>query len=280
MSTRAKNNKPADNFDFLPGPNLCSQVGQNVSIVLRAALLEKCKLHGGQLSHADIHHVFELVMDSQDLFPIYQESHTTCTSIKTSTQFTQVGANKVMNFVVGAFCSDVIKELARTHRFQNNGWRRALIQGFADFFANKINTDLKEQLFTSYKKLVLQKGKSLTAVTISSSDDIIQTFAETISRVKATYPVDRRLATLVGSSVNNALTRKFGAGHSAAGWIDDDTMRSFLDQLFVPAPNNGFRQIVLRKIDGEVVPFEAPKETKTAKSNAFGNELGITRKAL
>ena len=234
-----------DVLDFLPGPNLCSQVGNNVSIVLRAALMEKCKLQGGHLSGGDIDHVFDLVMDSEDLFPIYQEGHKTCTALKDNAQFTPVGPIKLLNFVAGAFCNDVIKDITRAHGLQNMELRRALIQSFADFLGSKINTDLQEQLYSSYKKLVLKHGKAMTPITITSSQDIIEAFAQSISRVKNTLPVDRRTVSFISFVVNDKMTRKVGTSHFGGGWIDEATVKDFITQLFSPTENKNFRQTIL-----------------------------------
>jgi len=271
MAAAVKPKLHEDKQDFLLGPNLCSQVGNNVSTVLRAALVEKCKLQGGQLAAADIEHVFELVLNSEDLFPIYQEGHKTCTSMRNSKQFSPVGPNTLVNFILGAFCNDVLKEIAHTHRFRDKEWRRAIVQGFADFLTNKINTDLQSQLFSTYKKLVVQNGKSMSAVTITSSEEIVEIVVQVVTRIKNTLPEEPRLVSLMNQAVNDAITRKFGVDHSAGGWIDESTIKHFITLLLIPTQTNRFRQTVLQRMDGSLAPLKSSKDAKGDISEKFSS---------
>lgn len=249
MNTISIIEKREEKPNTLSGPNLCSQVGANVSKTLHVALMEKCRLQDGQLSPADIDLVFDLVLNSRELFPIYQRGYKNCVSIKNEAQFDHVNENKVMNFVVSAFCRDVIQDLISQYddhdEYQSTGWSRAFVHGFADFLSSYIDKDVRLQLFSCYQKLTLKHGGSLTPVTILNSKDVVSSFAKTILMLKEMLRTRPRIAAQMGWMVNEAIATELDLEHRAGGWVENTTIIEFISRLYAPSESNHFRHLVL-----------------------------------
>lgn len=249
MGTVSLIGKRKEKTTQISGPNLCSQVGINVSKTLHVALLEKCDQRDGRLTAADIDHVFDLVLNSRELFPVYQQGYNNCVSLKKETQFDHVNDDKVMNFVVSAFCRDVIQDLVNQYQdheeYQGTGWSRAFVHGFADFLSNHINEDIRVQLFSCYQELALKHGSSLTPVTILNSEDIVDCFANTIFIMKHMLRSKPRMAAQLGWIVNEAIATELEFDDRIGGWVEHETIMEFINRLFMSSECNHFRQSVL-----------------------------------
>ena len=249
MSTVSLISKRKEKPNRISGPNLCSQVGANVSKILHVALLEKCGQRDGQLSPDDIDHVFDLVLNSRELFPVYQQGYKNCVSLKNESQFDYVNENKVMNFVVSAFCRDVVQDLVSQYddhdEYQSTGWSRAFVHGFADFLSSYIDKDVRSQLFNIYQKLTLKHGSSLTPVTILNSKDVVGGIAKTVFTMKEMMRTKPRMAAQMGWMVNKAIATELNLEHREGGWVENTTIIEFISRLYAPSESNHFRQLVL-----------------------------------
>ena len=123
----------------LPGPHLCSQVGANVTELMRAAMKEMCERRGGQLSIVEIDHVFDLVQNSTELFSVFQRAYAKCVGLKNNPNFADVDAQVVTRFVVGAYCRDVVSQVFQTQiKVRGSQWKHAFFEGLTAFLETDI----------------------------------------------------------------------------------------------------------------------------------------------
>ncbi len=240
--------------DSVLGPNLCSQVGANVSTLLRAALLEMCDQRHGQISYAEIDHVFELVINSSELFSVYQRGYSNCVALKNSAQFVRIDEDTVTQFVVGAYCRDVITDVFRDHAVSRSTyWRRAFVLGFANFLADTVEPNIRGLLFGAYQKLVTKYAASLTPVTILNAEEVVTVFSRTMFTIKTTMGNDLSAVARLRSCVNETIAATPASISPACRQISDTECQDFVERLFAPSTTNPFRRLILNA-KGETMP--------------------------
>ncbi len=228
------------NSGVLPGPNLCSQVGENVSTLLQTALAEMCQHRNGSLTREEIDHVFDLVLNSKELFSIYQHAYGKCVDLKDSPQFATVDEDVVMNFVTGAFCRDIIgKTFGERNSNACPGWRKALIKDLAGYLSNTVDPIAKQRLYGAYQKVATLFSGSLTPVTLLNAADVVRAFAMTIAALEETAEPE------AAARISEILNRTAAAPRTGEGGVSEASARDFLKSLLSPSNENPFRTLVL-----------------------------------
>ena len=246
MNTSSARDNRKTSPNTVPGPNLCSQVGANVSTLLRAALMEMCDQRHGQISYADIDHVFDLVISSSELFSVYQRGYSNCVALKNSAQFVRIDEDTVTQFVVGAYCRDVITDVFRDHAIaKSTYWRRAFVLGFANFLADTIEPGVRGLLFGAYQKLVTKYAASLTPVTILNAEEVVTVFSRTVFTMKVTMRDDPSAAARLQACVNETIAATPASISPACRRISETECQAFVERLFAPPTTNPFRRLIL-----------------------------------
>jgi len=230
----------------LPGPHLCSQVGANVSELLRAAMKEMCARRGGQLSAVEIDHVFDLVTNSTELFSVFQRAYANCVGLKNSPNFADVDAQVVTRFVVGAFCRDVMANIFKSQiKTRGSQWTHAFTEGLTTFFESDLDPDLPETLFNAYRKLAMRLGGSLTPVSILHSEDVVSAFGKAVATLRAEVARDTETLERLEHRVNDVISREFNLGGPAPEKLNNLTGMAFVNGISTRADANPFRALVL-----------------------------------
>lgn len=228
------------NSGVLPGPNLCSQVGENVSTLLRTALAEMCQHRNGSLTREEIDHVFDLVLNSKEIFSIYQHGYGNCVGLKDSPQFAAVDEDVVMNFITGAFCRDLLAKMFDTEKAKAcPGWRKALVKDLAGYLSNTVDPIARQRLFGAYQKVATLFSGSLTPVTLLNAADVVRAFATTIAALGET--AEPEATACIGEILNKTAAVPRAGGNS----VSESAARDFLNALLAPSDENPFRTLVL-----------------------------------
>jgi len=230
----------------LPGPHLCSQVGANVTQLLRAAMKEMCDRRGGRLSIVEIDHVFDLVANSTELFSVFQSAYANCVGMKDNPNFIEVDAQVVTRFVVGAYCRDVVSAVFKSQiKTRGSQWTHAFIDGLAVFLEKDVDPDLSHKLFGAYCKLAMTLGGSLTPVTILHCEDIVSAFSSAISKLRLEISRDTHTLERLEQSVNDALARAFNLAGPAPEKLNNLTGMVFVHGVATRSDHNPFRTLIL-----------------------------------
>lgn len=217
-----------------------------MSAILRAAMLEMCDRRHGQLSQVEIDHVFDLVMNSTELFSIFQRGYSNCVGLKNSPQFVQVDETSIIRFVVGSYCRDVMSGVFE-HQIGLRGtaWSRAFVDGFIVFLTEVVDQDLPHDLFVAYQKIATQFAGSLTPITILNAEDTVKVFGKTSSRLHAKLHDDPATAARLETTANEALARALKLTGPAQEKLNSTTCSAFIRGLSTPPSTNPFRSLVL-----------------------------------
>ena len=230
----------------LPGPHLCSQVGANVSELLRAAMKEMCARRGGQLSIVEIDHVFDLVTNSTELFSVFQRAYANCVGMKNSPNFADVDAMVVTRFVVGSFCRDVVSNIFKTQiKTRGSQWTHAFMEGLTAFLEADIDPELPQKLFNAYRKLAMKQGGSLTPVSILHCEEVVSSFGKAVARLRADVARDSETLERLEHRVNEAISEEFNLGGPAPEKLNNLTGMAFVNGISTRADSNPFRALVL-----------------------------------
>ena len=230
----------------LPGPHLCSQVGANVTQLLRAAMKEMCDRRGGRLSIVEIDHVFDLVTNSTELFSVFQHAYANCVGMKDNPNFAEVDAQVVTRFVVGSYCRDVVSDVFKSQiKTRGAQWTHAFIDGLAAFLEKDIDPDLSHKLFDAYRKLAMTLGGSLTPVSILHCEDIVSAFSSTVAKLRLEVGSDTDTLERLEHSVNEALARTFNLAGPAPEKLNNLTGMAFVNGVSGHSDHNPFRTLIL-----------------------------------
>lgn len=230
----------------VPGPHLCSAVGNNVSSVLRAALMEMCDHRNGTLTKDDIIHAFDLVENSGNLFFLYRQGYSHCVSLKGSPQFIDIDDRRVTQFLTRAYCHDMVSQVcAKQITARKGAWATAFVDGFADFLVNAIDRQLPKRLFAVYQKLVTHEAGNLTPIKIMNSEDMIKAFAKTAQSLAAHHQDDPELAKQFETSINLALCKALKIKGPSLAKLNRPTSMALLLGLTKPSVRNPFRTAVI-----------------------------------
>lgn len=228
------------NSGVLPGPNLCSQVGEHVSTLLQTALAEMCQHRNGSLTREEIDHVFDLVLNAKEIFSIYQHAYGKCVGLKDSPRFAVVDEDVVMNFVTGAFCRDIIVKIFDERKAKAcPGWRKALVKDLAGYLSHTVDPIAKQRLYSAYQKAATLFSGSLTPVTLLNAADVVRAFAMTISALEETAEPEAT------ARISEILNRTAAVPRAGEGGISEASAQDFLRSLLRPSDENPFRTLVL-----------------------------------
>lgn len=243
-SKKASGAKPV----HLPGPHLCSAVGTNVSTVLRAAMMEMCAHHGGTLSRNDINHVFDLVMNSSQLFFLYRQGYSTCVSLKDSPQFIEIDDMTITHFIVRSYCHDVITQICRKQTAVRKGpWSAAFVDGLVDYLIDAVDPDLPKRVFPVYQSLVTQQGGKLTPITILNTPDMVTAFVKTAVQLQTKLHVHADAAEHFESMVNSTLAKALHFKEPSPEKLDRPASLAVLLGLTKVSDKNPFRSAILKE---------------------------------
>lgn len=232
----------------LPGPHLCSAVGTNVSTVLRAAMMEMCDHHGGTLSRDDVSHVFDLVMNSSQLFFLYRQGYSTCVSLKDSPQFIDIDAMTITHFIVRSYCHDVIAQVCRRQTALRKGpWSAAFVDGLVEYLINAVDPDLPKRVFPVYQSLVTQQGGKLTPITILNTPDMVTAFVRTAVQLETKLQADANAAVHFEAIVNSTLAKALHFQEPSPEKLDRPASLAILMALTKVSEKNPFRSAVLKE---------------------------------
>lgn len=230
----------------VPGPHLCSAVGNNVSSVLRAALVEMCDHRNGTLTKDEIIHAFDLVENSGNLFFLYRQGYSHCVSLKDSPQFVDIDESRVTQFLTRAYCHDMVSQVcAKQIAARKGAWATAFVDGFADFLVTAIDKELPKRLFAVYQRLVTHEAGNLTPIKIMNSQDMIKAFAKTAQSLAAYHRDDPELAKQFETSINLALSKALKIKGPSLAKLNRPTSMALLLGLTKPSVRNPFRTAVI-----------------------------------
>lgn len=231
----------------IAGPHVCSQVGKNVSSVLHAAMMEFCEARGGKLTRAEIDHVFNLVMQTNELFDIYQIGYTNCVNLKKSTPFVPLDEKFIMRFVVASYCRDAMEKVyGDESKMSGPRWKRAFIEGLTVFLVDQMGPRLSGELFGVYRRLAMKRGGSLTPVTILNTNGIIGAFKPAALRIREL--VDRESPDLyrIADAINEKIERAYGRNVPCKNIVSETSIDKFASLLAHPSVANPFRNLLLK----------------------------------
>lgn len=230
----------------LPGPHLCSQVGANVTELMRAAMKEMCNRRGGRLSLVEIDHVFDLVQNSTELFSVFQHAYAKCVGLKNSPNFSDVDADVVTRFVVGAFCRDVVSHVFEPQiKLRGSHWKHAFFEGLTAFLESDIDPELPQKLFDAYRKLAMRLGGSLTPVSILHCEDVVSAFGRAIATLRAEIARDTETLERLELRINDIISHEFNLSGPAPEKLNNMTGMAFVNGISVRSDHNPFRSLVL-----------------------------------
>ena len=239
-----------DEFTQLPGPHLCSQVGQNLTKVLQVSLIEVCKRQGGQLSQHDIEHVFDVISNSPEIFSIFQRGYTNCVGLKNSPKYVEVDKDVVAKFIVRAFCADVVKEVfARQIAKRGTEWIEIFVDTLISFIERYSTPDFSESVFEIYKKLALEHGGNLTLATIVDSRSMENAMADAFFETRQKLNSASHYYEKFESRMNNAVGKKFRIAGPNIEKINNHNTKLFFENLQSSKLNNHFRGRVNQQIE-------------------------------
>jgi len=239
---------PKKGGGHIPGPHLCSAVGTNVSTVLRAAMMEMCDHHNGTVSRDDINHVFDLVMNSSQLFFLYRQGYSTCVSLKDSPQFIDIDEMTITHFVVRSYCHDIITQVCRKQIAVRKGaWSAAFIDGLVEYLVGSVDPELPKRVFPVYQTLVTQQGGKLTPLTILNTPDMVSAFVKTAVQLGTKLHLDAAAAAQFEMVVNSALLRALHFKEPSPEKLDRPTSLAFLMGLTKASEKNPFRTAILKE---------------------------------
>ena len=248
---------------LVPGPHLCSAVGTNVSTVLRAAMMEMCDHQGGPLSKNVINHVFDLVMNSSQLYFLYRQGYSNCVSLKDSPQFIDIDDMTITHFVVRSYCHDVIAQVCRKQMaVRKSAWSVAFTDGLVEYLIDAIDPDLPKRVFPVYQRLVTQQAGNLTPITILNSLDIISAVVKTAVQLDTRLQADGDSVAHFESMINSTLAKALHFKEPSPEKLDRPTSLAILMGLTKHSDKNPFRRAVLKlaQHDLQTHPPESKQE--------------------
>ena len=211
-------------------------------------MMEMCDRRHGQLSKLEIDHVFDLVLNSKELFSVYQNGYSKCVGLKDSPQFVEIDEHAVMRFVIGALCRDVVADMfTRQSQAMGEAWLRAFMEGFENYLVDEVDPALPHDLFAGYQTLVALFAGSLTPVTILNAEEIVSVIGRAIARMRAKLRDETSAMGQLASALNNALSSVVRRSGTAEHVVDTVTVSAFVDRLFRPSPTNPFRNLTLNR---------------------------------
>ena len=212
-----------------------------MSTLLRTALAEMCQHRNGSLTREEIEHVFDLVLNSKEIFSIYQHGYGKCVDLKDSPQFAAVDEDVVMNFITGAFCRDVIgKTFDETSAKACPGWRKALVKDLAGYLSTTVDPIAKQRLYGAYQRVATLFSGSLTPVTLLNAADVVRAFAMTIAAL------EEKAAPEAAARIGEILNRTAAVPRTGDNGAPEVSAQDFLTSLLSPSDENPFRTLVLK----------------------------------
>lgn len=237
----------------LPGPHLCSAVGTNVSTVLRAAMMEMCDHHGGTLSRDDVNHVFDLVMNSSQLFFLYRQGYSNCVSLKDSPQFIEIDDMTITHFIVRSYCHDVIAQVCRKQMAVRKGpWSTAFVDGLVEYLIDTVDPELPKRVFRVYQSLVTQQAGNLTPITILNTPDMETAFVRTAVQLETKLHIDADVVVHFESLINSTLAKTLHFKEPSPEKLDRPASLAILMGLTKQSDKNPFRNAVLKQVHCEL----------------------------
>jgi len=254
---------PKKGGGHIPGPHLCSAVGTNVSTVLRAAMMEMCDHHNGTVSRDDINHVFDLVMNSSQLFFLYRQGYSTCVSLKDSPQFIEIDEMTITHFVVRSYCHDIITQVCRKQiAVRKSAWSAAFIDGLVEYLVDTVDPELPKRVFPVYQTLVTQQGGKLTPLTILNTPEMVTAFVKTAVQLGTKLHFDAASAAQFELVVNSTLARALHFAEPSPEKLDRPTSLAILIALTKPCEKNPFRNAVLKETQIELEACSADSDNE------------------
>lgn len=264
-----KKKTPTKGSGHIPGPHLCSAVGTNVSTVLRAAMMEMCDHHNGTASRDDINHVFDLVMNSSQLFFLYRQGYSTCVSLKDSPQFIEIDEMTITHFVVRSYCHDIITQVCKKQTAARKGaWSAAFVDGLVEYLVDIVDPELPKRVFPVYQALVTQQGGKLTPLTILNTPDMVTAFVKTAVQLGTKLHFDAASAARFELIVNSALAHALHFKEPSPEKLDRPTSLAILIGLTKSSEKNPFRRAVLKETQMELEACSLDSEPENFSATA------------
>ena len=255
-----KSSPPGEDVSSTPlsGPNLCAEVATNMSAMLRTVLLDLCDRRNGNLSRADVEHVFDRMIHTSEAYFICEGGYNRCIDQIALSNFAKIDEMVIVRFVVHAYCDDLIPKIfCDLNLNDDHRWNRAFIEGFTTFLIRYVAPDLPKNLFDAYQFLVTEHAASLTPITILNSDLIVGHFGEAISKMFVSMDKDPSLVNHLQLRLNHAVDSATGLVGAAPAKIDKDSVVAFARAMSAPASGNPFRANICHR--ALQVPYPRPE---------------------
>ncbi len=244
MTTHSKPSGKAGRDAPLSGPHICSAVGGRTISAVRAALLEACEHHNGELNAAEIDHVLELLSTLPDLFRIYAQGYADCAKIHQTRSFEAFENRRFARFAITAYCGDTATRVF-AHQIAEGGreWIWCFVDGVIEYLETWSAAGAVNRIFECYTRVGSAAGMDLTLQHLLQNRDLQATVAGIMEPVRKLKEASAKERTQFENTLNTAISKRLNAGGPSPVRINDTDLGRFLVLLETPG-ENAFRKAV------------------------------------
>lgn len=232
----------------MAGPHTCSKVAHRISGILKNALIETSRLRRHPLDQDEISQIIDLVMESQELFSVFQHAYSNCVSLSQAGKLGEMDHTTILRFVVDVLCRDILPDVFSTQiAAAGDAWKRAFVAGFSDYLASSESGSLPSDLQQAYQALVISTDQEITPLTILHDPSVTNALAGALAGIRPSgNPKYQNSAKEMESHVNRAICLAFELKGPSPLKIYTQLASRFLDAIYTSSSTNNFRVEVLK----------------------------------